>query len=322
MLSMLKSTWKFVTNLAVIFFVAGTLLIIVGQTSLLHYVNSGWISKGAAIHTVIKTVGGALVGSGVFTAMLKSSQYAKIFSNIIGEIVWSDRFIAQRKDKLQIWSMISKQVYEAKFPQISDEIEEIITKEYFPTNHDLYLDEPETTINIRSYNDEFWESEETLKVTIRPKNSEFSLPYPLNTLIDLADDGCTEDITSLEILELSINGVSKLGSISIPYKDEKYLRHEMNLPLGGSEEYKIFCKRKKVVCKKTNPDKIFSAKSIMRNVTVNVIFSHGIHFELFSMGTVKKFVKQDPQTNGGTTICSWEYKGLVLPHQGFIMIFK
>jgi hypothetical protein len=40
------------------------------------------------------------------------------------------------------------------------------------------------------------------------------------------------------------------------------------------------------------------------------------------MGTIKEFIKCDEDVNNGVKIVSWKYNGLMLPHQGFIVIFK
>ena len=128
---------KFFTSAVFGFFCAGVILVVIGET---HYLSQlSWvlpfkISETSSIHIIIKSLGDALIGSGVFTAIIKSSEYSQVFSKIIGDIIWSKKFIEKRSDKQDMWSMISRLIYQEKFPLISDEMENIITTEYFPTS--------------------------------------------------------------------------------------------------------------------------------------------------------------------------------------------
>jgi hypothetical protein len=118
---------QFFTSAVCLSLLAGTILIIPGATDFLHHLLPDLIPVQSPIQTIIKTIGVTFVGSGVFSAIIKSSEYSEIFANVIGEIIWSKKYIQQRTDKKEIWSMVSRLTYDEKFPLISNEIEDIIT---------------------------------------------------------------------------------------------------------------------------------------------------------------------------------------------------
>jgi hypothetical protein len=118
---------QFFTSAVCLSLLAGTILIIPGATDFLHHLLPDLIPVQSPIQTIIKTIGVTFVGSGVFSAIIKSSEYSEIFANVIGEIIWSKKYIQQRTDKKEIWSMVSRLTYDEKFPLISNDIEDIIT---------------------------------------------------------------------------------------------------------------------------------------------------------------------------------------------------
>lgn len=313
---------KYLTFAVIGIIAIGILLIIVGQATVLNSWFPGWFSQTNATHTILKSIGVALLGSGVFTAIIKSDQYSKVFSDVIGEVIWSKKFIERRSDKKAMWSMISKVIYEEKFPLISDEIEDIITTEYFPTSHEYYIENYELTYNISNVNDDFWKHSELLKVTVKTSPSYTSIMYPFITAIDLPDENIADDLTDYIIEELYINGTLQDPDYPAYTKDEKYLNHRLTLNLSGSDTYNVLLKRTKILCKKSNPDKTFFAKNIIKNLKVTIMIDAGINFAFKKMGTVKNFMCQDPIVNNNIKVLTYNYNGLILPHQGFVIIFK
>lgn len=317
----MKKILKFFTSTVFIFLACGVLLIIIGQGDLLMQWFPKWFTPKSSIHSILRSIGFALLGSGVFTAIIKSSEYSTVFSNVIGETIWSKKFIEKRSDKKQMWSMISKILYEEKFPQISDEIEEIITEVYFPTSHDYYLENYEIFINITNVNDDFYSQEETVNVTVKPNSTKKVIPYNISTAIDMPPAN-VEDKTDCIIQEFSVNGTLQHPVNETKNKDKNYFHHQLHIDLQYSDSYDLVVKRCKILCKKTNPDKRFSAKNVIKNMNVSIIADSSINLSFYKMGTVKDFIEADVQKNNGVKVSSWSYKGLILPHQGYIIILK
>ena len=256
---MLMAKLKYFTSTVFIISISGLLLIIIGETQWLHHLLPKYIEANSPVNSIIRSIGAAFVGSGVFTAIIKSSEYTSIFSKVISEIIWSKKYIDQRTDKRKIWSMVSKSMYEEKFSAISDDIEEIIVDQYFPTNHNFYLEDEEFTMNISSIanNEHFWIQEETFKVKLKPTNANETIKYKIGGDIDLPDDPNIEDITNYTVDLITIDNEAVTNENNPPIVIDKRMKHFIELNLKGKEEYNLMYKRTKIVCKKTNPDKRF-----------------------------------------------------------------
>ena len=97
--SIISSFLRFVTSNVWSFFLFGILFVILGQTDAIKNIFEWILSRPAnegtvkAINGTFRTVGGALIGSGVFTSIIKSSEYSQVFSKILGEMLWSKEYI-------------------------------------------------------------------------------------------------------------------------------------------------------------------------------------------------------------------------------------
>lgn len=319
----LKKLGRYFTRPVTIFFIIGLFFIIGGETDMAHYWFPEYIPTKSPLNTILRTVGAALVGSGVFTAIIKSSEYTQIFSNVISEIIWSKKYIDRRADKREIWSKVSKSLYEEKFPAISDEIEDIIADKYFPTQYNFYIQDEEFTMNICNIQDhpEFWKQDEILKLTIIPTNANEEIEYKIGGDIDPPGPGI-EDITEFKVHKVTVNNNPINTPISPAAPQDGKLTHLVSLTLKGETKYEVFYQRTKVVCKKTNPDKRFFGKYICHNLKVTAILEATMDIILHRAGSLQDFVKEPEQVNNGVKIQSWRYDGLLLPNQGFIAILK
>ena len=84
---------RFFTSAVLYFFLGGCILVVIAETQYLHVLFPTHFFPTSPIHTIIKSIGAALIGSGVFTVIIKSSEYSQVFSKIIGDIIWSKKFI-------------------------------------------------------------------------------------------------------------------------------------------------------------------------------------------------------------------------------------
>lgn len=198
---------RFVTSRVFYISILGVVLIIIGQSNYLNFLLPNIIPIDSPFNAIVKTIGAAFIGSGVFTAIIKSSEYTEIFSKVIGEIIWSKKYIIHRKDKKEIWSMVSRLMYDEKFPAISNEIEEIISTNYFPVSDNYYTENYEFTINISDHpsNPAFWLQDEVVSMNIKPTSPREKIEYRFAIDIDLPDDASIEDISNYTIESIYIN---------------------------------------------------------------------------------------------------------------------
>lgn len=318
---------KFLTSSVVWYSVIGIILIILGQVEFLSSVINGtWFQKGSAIYPIIKLIGATLLGSGVFTAVIKSTEYTQVFSAVIENIISSKEFISKRTDKKEFWNTVSKLLYEEKFPLISTQLQDIIANHYLPTSSEFYLDNYDLFVNIIDLDQNFWQHKEIVKFTVKPSNFRQSIKYTLKTGIDLPTNlpfGVT-DITNYALEEITVNEQVITNAQQKSSTNNNLLSNEINLILQNNEEYSIVIKHTKTLCKKSNPDKRYFAKYITNGLTLTILMPdvQDMIVELYDMGTVNTFVKQKDEVNNKSKILSWTNKGLILPNQGYCIIFK
>lgn len=315
---------RFVTSRVFYVFVLGIVLIIIGQTNYLNYLLSDFIPVNDALNSIVKTIGATCIGSGVFTAVIKSSEYTEIFKNAVGEIIWSKKHIEIRNDKKEIWSTISRLMYDEKFPDISEELESIVTKHYFPVDHNFYITNYEFTINLNDHlmNSDYWEQMETINTTIKPQAANQQISYKLSGKVEIPGDESIDQLTKFETIKITVNGKNENLNPITSSISENILSHSYELCLRYAEEYKITIQRKKVVYKKSNPIKRFFASSITKNFKITVITDQRCSAKLYRMGTIAEFEKVLEQLNNGARISTWVYSGIILPHQGFMLHLK
>jgi len=315
---------QFITGPVAVLSVLGAILIIIGQTSFLYDQFPRILTKDSAIYAIIKSIGAALLGSGVFTAIIKSSEYTEIFTKVVENIVGKKEFIEKRTDKMDFWRMVSRLMYQEKFPLISEKIEDIIANHYLPTTSEYYIDEYEVFVNITEVNEHFWKHHETLKITVRPSSPTSAIAYTFKSAIDLPDpEAGFEDITELITEQVVLN--EQIQNVPMPAntKIDGQLTNSLILNLQNNDEYRIVLKRAKTMCKKSNPDKRFFARAIINNMKISLIVPKVDSIvDFHKMGTINDFKKEEDQVNNSSRVISWSYKGLILPHQGFIVIFK
>lgn len=315
---------NFFTNSVVILISVGILLIIIGVTGFIsNLLASSLEYYKPSIDNILRTIGTAILGGGVFTALVQSQRFTEVYKKVFEDALWKPDFLKKRGDIREVWNNVSRVLYQEKFPDLSSEIEEIITTEYFPTNHKFYVEKYDLTITLINKNEHFIEHVEYLNVVLKPAKNETDLNYCFRSLINFPPliEG-VEDETDLHIEELIVNGQTMPVDDKIFTKSKTNSQHlfDFNLPLQLAGEHNIILKRKKTLERSSNKDKRFFARYFQKDVTVTVIAPIGINIDLFSMGTVNNFIKSSEQVNNGLKILKYYYNGLILPKQGFFIL--
>ena len=95
-----------------------------------------------------KVVGTTILASGIFSFMIKYARFAKIFKSELNEIIYESKYLEQQKNIIDIWERVSKVVFKNKFPKISKDIINDVKNMYFPTDHILYYNDFNQTLEI------------------------------------------------------------------------------------------------------------------------------------------------------------------------------
>lgn len=322
----LEKFFKFLSSTVVLLIAVGIVLIIVGVTGFISSLLSESLSAyKAPIDNILRTAGAAILGGGVFSALVQSQRFTEVYQKVFEDALWKPDFLKRRGDIREVWNNVSRVLYQEKFPDLSSEIEEIITTEYFPTNHKFYVENYDLTITLVPRNNHYLEHVEYLNVTLKPAKNESEVSYKFCSIVSDPPifDGMGDE-TDLIVEELILDGEKIDVDDKIFTKERKDNQHvfDFNLPLTPGIEHNIIIKRKKILEKTSNKDKRFFANYFQKDVNVTIVAPVEIAVELYAMGTVKKFIKSSEQLNGGLKILKYYYNGLILPKQGFFILIN
>lgn len=134
-----KLLWK---NLPWIFILLGVTFILIGLIPNENLDDLPLIGKIDIIKLpdAFKSIGTAILGGGIFAAVLKSFQFIGIFQQELAKVVYSREYL-EKQSKIYLeetWTRVSQAMFTNKFPAINHPIESSILKTYFPSDHNYY----------------------------------------------------------------------------------------------------------------------------------------------------------------------------------------
>lgn len=269
-------------------------------------------------NNLIQKIGFVGLTSGVFASVLKSIQFTGLFKEELTKIISGTEFLNNRKDLPDLWKKISKSIYDQKFPEISDLLEDRILTTYFPmdTNH---------------YNEDF-----VVSIVIHDINDDFIINYTqtieYNAILDSENNistiGYTETITDdkdvdekNELLSFKVDGMEvDLDKCREVKKEDGYIKHIHNVQISGKKKFKIFLKVKNTYSLKEENFKLLRFNTITRNIDVTVSYNNDIEVSFFNIGLVNNF--KPIHTDIKNTLSRRHRDDLILPKQGFGLSFN
>lgn len=262
---------------------------------------------------------------GEITTTLKSDQFLKVFRDEMPKIMYAPESLKKRNDIEEIWRNVSKALYQSKFPQISEAIENLILDTYLPIKENFYYDQLMQSVayEIHDSHEQFVVVTEDLRYVVIPINSsdEVELPYETEIVKDPADT----DVTSYELLGVWINDVDKTSEISPDVsKDQaggKKLVVTFSLPkLQGEKMYQVRIKHRKVCSLDFDDTKSFTSRRFINTLDLSVIYpKHKLDVEFFSTGTPTDFKSLAGDDLGHIRK---KLEGLIFPNQGYRLLLR
>ncbi|MGL4853176.1 MAG: hypothetical protein ACRC3Z_11130 [Phocaeicola sp.] len=269
---------------------------------------------------VIKICDVLLIG-GVVGFLSNAAHFFGIFKKELEGIVLSTEFIEKRNDISDIWRNTSKALFEQRFPDISDELLEIIENYYICKEEYSYYR------NYRIITDVTWADDTQTNVIVKDY---------------ICFDFVTEKIGENEILLSTwINGVTnltkgddyycnlnlKIDNKGVECENKEYwsddksqysICYSTTIDNKEKNEYQIVVERERKYNFDSDYDISFRAKYIVKDMAVSLNLPEGIEAYLMSRGTTKDFIK----VKDDTMTKEYIYKGLLLQKQGYIFALK
>ena len=268
---------------------------------------------------ILEKAGIAILSSGVFAAVLKSIQFAGIFKDEVSKVMLETDFIKNRRDLPDLWSKISKIIYDRKFKKISKDLEQIILDYYFPTNSKFYYKDYFVTINIEKIDRDFniYYTQTCTYDVIVAKNID-NITLVLETTITQQDDIESASIIN-ELEYFKVNGKeqkTKEAPETVNNKDfSKYF-----VDIKGKGPHKIQSKYKRKYSLKNENYKLFRLNHFTKNMDVAINYPKDVYVSFFNIGLVKKF--EHVHVEFDNQIHRKHRKSLIFPKQGFGMSFE
>ncbi|REG88214.1 hypothetical protein [Winogradskyella sediminis] len=291
------------------------ILLIIGM--LILYASS-WTVFNEYIQDILEKIGLSVLSSGVFASVLKSLQFTGIFKKEIEKIVLGTKFIENRNDLPKLWKKVSKSVYDKKFPEISDELDEIILNSYLPIKHKYYYQDFRYTLKI----------DELTKDNI----IKFTQTYSFEVVLEKGENEAKlESVFTID----KIPGLENLVNERLYYKidgenvldktkpeiteDEFEKKMKFSIVVPNKKKFLVETKERREYCINEDNYKLLRVNSITKEMDVSITYPKNMMVSFFNIGLVNKFERK--HIDHERTISRIHKKGLILPYQGFGITF-
>lgn len=138
---LLKSFWS--KNLGSILFVTGIALAI-----LVVYLEKKSILSIESIITLLKLIIPSCLAGGIYTWLMKTAQFQKIFKKEIEDVMYSDGGLAKRGDLPALWNKVTHLLHANSFSGIQNKIYDSIRDNYLSSTTDYYYSNLQRNIFI------------------------------------------------------------------------------------------------------------------------------------------------------------------------------
>lgn len=279
---------------------------------------SSWDSFNIYFQDILEKSGLAVLSSGVFASVLKSLQFTGIFKKEIEKIVLGTKFIENRNDLPKLWRKVSRSLYNKKFPMISEELENIILNNYFPTDHPYYYNDFRYTLDIEELT-----SDNVIKFT---QNFSFEVVLAKGENEAILD-GYFKIEKKPELKELinereffKIDGENYLKKVDkTPFEDEFEKGYTFKISVKNKSRFRVETKERREYCIDEDNYKIFRVSKITKEMDVSISYPKNMNVSFFNVGLVNSFERVHIEHK--RKISRVHKKGLILPYQGFGITF-
>ncbi|RNI29081.1 hypothetical protein [Rufibacter latericius] len=284
-----------------------------------------------------KTGGVTILTSGVFAAVLKSFQYSGVFREEIEKVVFGNHFLERRKDLPELWKNITNAVYQSKFPDVSNDINEMIFSTYLPRDKKYYYRNFHVTIDISKLEQNGMITyKQASRYEIIPAHGLNNIDLDIYATIDVKGKFFKNGITSYKIdgneykldgneyVNDSANSATNKVHGQIEHKTKKIgqvERHEYTIKtkLTGKKVYSVEKIEERAYSIKEDNIKIFRVGTFTKGMEVNVFFPRNMCVYFFDIGVIEEFKSENDQVSNH--LKKVHKDGVILPQQGWGLYF-
>ena len=302
-----KDYW--INSIPIIFITGGVISLLLGKFSMS---DSDW-------KVFFNTVGTTILSGGVFSFILKYLQFSKIFKDDLLDIIYSEKYLKQQKNLIEIWERVSKIVFKNKFETISGQILEDVKKTYLPTDQVLYYNNVKQTLEIKlidSVNQKIKVVQHSdFEIVVEDKNQELNL----KSINSILHNNRSNEV-KFEIKSLTVNNINYEITPNIPLNNRNEIKHEYDINLKGSTNYIIKIEIEKEYYILDDNIIGYQKKYIIRGLNLHIILDNKLKLRFNDCGTLNKFTEKKYKNND--THYEFIYDGHIYPKQGYMIVLE
>lgn len=282
------------------------------------------LDKNSFLYLFLTNVGQVIFISVLFSFLSTSAEFYGMFRKMLEEVLYTPGYIKKRVDIEDIWERTSEALFNSKFPTISHNFLDAIKKYYIPINEINFYNDYRVIIEIEWLDNE----KEWIKVI-------YNIDFELHAINEKEFDFKSRSWTKIteEEKTKSANTTSSFTTLTEikeyyvdgqkvePQKIGEEIREEdkietFNLKLSGKKVYKIKQVIEKTMCLEVDNYCAFNCKWLVNNMNVQMFYPIDMKVNFVSKGTAEEF----NFVNKRPGFLQYEYKGLILRSQGYLII--
>jgi hypothetical protein len=305
----------FRSNLPLVFLILGTVLLIFASTC------SAWIDSLAfawnGTARILKDFSTAIIGAGVFAAVLKSAQFSEIFQKNIHDVFYRPHLAVEHEENVRKWKTLTNSMFVKCLPGMTGQATDKIIETFFDNELDYHFENMEVLFKIEMV------AKKSAKITIHTKMNIVVSPGQKPDIFQKVSD------SGYRMLSLFLNHeVVDVAAATVPVKGRPDLT-QMSIPHDVYSKIPGFKENNSVVLERVTeftqdiekePYYVSGFGRYISGLTVGVE-SRGcnVHFS----GTGSSVLDDIKPTVDGRGIKRWvmaKNGNLLLPGQGYILV--
>lgn len=308
-------TSPFKSNVPFVFLFLGIVLLVFASTCADWIDSSPYIWNGTS--KIIRDLSTAIIGAGVFAAVLKSSQFSEIFQKNIHDVFYNPHLTVDYEENVKKWKTLTHSMFVKCLPGMTIQATDKIVETFFDNELDYHFENMEVIFDIEMV------TKINAKITIKTKMNVVVSPGRTPDIFQKVSD------SNYRLLSLFLNHEAiDVATATAPVKGRPDLR-QMNIPYSVYSKITGFKETNSIVLERVTeytqdiekePYYISGFGRYISGLTIGVKSTGcNIHFS----GTGSKVLDEIKPTVDGVGIKRWvmaKNGDLLLPGQGYIIV--
>lgn len=252
--------------------------------------------------------------SALLSFLTNTAKYMHIFQDALTDVIYDHKFLSKRKDIDRIWENVSESMFKSKFPQIKHDLLDTVKNNYLPPDQDVsfYQDYKYIVeINFDEHDHNIIHVKNKISFTLVAQDDK-KFKFESTNKICTSGEQREYKCTSFKVNDQAVTPTQSPSTIH-----DNLQVTTLNVELEGKTKYQIEEVIEKTYSIIDDNFICFRAKWLIKNMTVQIFLPPNISIKFINCALEDKF----RQNNNGN-FWEFEYKGLLLRHQGFLIILN